>query len=400
MKKGRLKLAVVAMLLAPTVLGVQTVFAEEDITPASEEVAPVAEEVVEEEVVEETSGEVEEALEESLAEVAETPVVQEETITEDSDTVDSQEVPEVETEADNAEKETKATVTMTVDFLLEDGTLIGSDTLTGEEGEVVGFNLEMSVLVIDFDITSGFEVVYDPDSDAAYFIGALDANVPYLSVTVRLVDLAGEVAVNFVDDAGNPVIGAAIVTLGGEVGDVVTYTPAEIAGYTYNGGDVTVTLTEEEQEVTVVYERVTTNLTVICQDEAGNKLMEDQVFEGKFAEMYTLTPARISGYTLQSANGAAVDGPINIEFTESDQTMVLVYSKHVTPVVPAEPEITPTTPEPQIETMNAPKAAVEEKELPETGEGQANGMLTVIGTMMVVSMAYIVKKKHDHQLDA
>ncbi|MBL1225415.1 MucBP domain-containing protein [Enterococcus sp. BWR-S5] len=322
-------------LCCPIMLNTQQVFAEEaagEPTPTSETVG--LEDQLPEGGPEELPAVSEPEVSEEAPEVTEeTTDTTEETVVEETDvTEETVESTEAEESADTvegaAEMSARAIMNFTVSFVDETtGVLIGSSTIAQEEGTTVVIALPTNgYFVVDTPVGSGFSVELDASNNPV-LVGEVTSASADFTVTMRAFNASGDAQINFVDEAGNAVAGAPSVMLGGEVGDVVSYDPPVIPGYTYSGGTVSVTLTDTLQTVNVVYTRIETTLTVTYLDQAGNQLIADETYTGKFGEVYEFTPASFSGLELISMNGApftTADLPIVVSMGETDQHMVLV----------------------------------------------------------------------------
>lgn len=407
-------------LCCPIMLNTQQVFAEE----VASETAPTSETVAAEEGT--TESEPEEVPVESAPEVSEeAPVATEETqesteetsdtVVEETEvseeTVESTETPKEAPVEKEEEKAARALVNFTVSFVDETtGALIGTAPLSKEEGTVAVIALPTNgYFVVDTPVNSGFSVELDENLNP-YLVGTVTAATTNFTVTMRAFNASGDAQINFVDEAGNPVNGAPNVMLGGEVGEVVSYDPPVIPGYTYSGGTVSVTLTDTLQEIPVVYTRVETTLTVTYLDTAGNRLIEkDEIYTGKYGEVYAFTPASFSGWELISFNGAPfseADLPITVTMGETDQHFVLVYGERtviaepapyepsqIDPVVPVVEEVRPAV---QPMATKEVKPAKAKKSLPETGEKE-NMVVAAAGMILVAQAAYVLKKKKENE---
>lgn len=397
-------------LCCPIMLNTQQVFAEE----AGAEHAPTSETVTSEDqlsengpeelptdLAPEVSEEAPEVTEEVTEEAPETPetseVVEDTALAEDT-TVTEDTVENVE---ETKEKAARALVSFTITFADETtGAVIDTITVSEEEGSAIGIALPTNgYFVVDTPVGSGFSVELDENMNP-YLVGTVTAATADFTVTMRAFNASGDAQINFVDEAGNPVAGAPSVMLGGEVGDVVSYDPPVIPGYTYSGGTVSVTLTDALQTIDVVYTRIETTLTVTYLDEAGNQLIADETYTGKFGEVYAFTPASFSGLELISLNGApfsSADLPITVEMGETDQHMVLVYGVPAVevPGSPGQPsQVQPVNT--VVEVRPEVKPVYAKKTLPETGEKE-NMVAAAAGMILVAQAAYILKKKKENE---
>ncbi|WP_086348382.1 MucBP domain-containing protein [Candidatus Enterococcus clewellii] len=406
-------------LCCPIMLNTQQVFAEE----VASETAPTSETVAAEEGTTESGPE--EVPVESAPEVSEeAPVATEETQESTEETsntvVEETEVSEETVESTETPKEApveeekaaRALVNFEVSFVDETtGALIGTAPISKEEGTVAVIALPTNgYFVVDTPVNSGFSVELDENLNP-YLVGTVTAATTDFTVTMRAFNASGDAQINFVDEAGNPVNGAPNVMLGGEVGEVVSYDPPVIPGYTYSGGTVSVTLTDTLQEIPVVYTRVETKLTVTYLDTAGNPLIADETYTGKYGEVYAFTPASFSGLELISFNGAPfseADLPITVTMGETDQHFVLVYGapvvidepapyepSQIDPVVPVVEEVRPAV-QPMATKEVKPKSAKVKKSLPETGEKE-NMVVAAAGMILVAQAAYVLKKKKENE---
>ncbi|SKA02293.1 LPXTG-motif cell wall anchor domain-containing protein [Pilibacter termitis] len=265
-----------------------------------------------------------------------------------------------------------------------------------------------------------FSVELD-ETNAPVLVGTVSATTTDFVVTMYAYNASGDAKINFIDDAGKPVVGAPIATMGGQVGDAFSYDPPAIPGYVYNGGTVNGVLTDTLQVIDVVYTRVETKVTVSYVNEQGEKLQDDSVFTGKFGEVSSFKAPEISGYDLIQKDGenfTSTSKEIAVKHGESDQQVTLVYRNQVatTPVTPVPtPEPTPvtsTTEESKADqkeelpktgtqettttqtTQNKAATPAKETALPKTGE-KSNIALLAVGTAFVAMAAFVFKKKRE-----
>lgn len=383
-------------LLAPTLLSAQQAFAEDSTVESSTEQAVSFESSTIESTI--ASSSTEETTVASTSEVSVTSEssVEETTISSTSSTTETTS----STTSSEPKKETKATsLSIPVSFVLADGTSVGTGTLSGEAGTNASIAIPAGYAVSGFS-EAGFS---DGASNGVIYVsGILSDTITSLTITLYATNSPG-VDVNLVDDAGKPVIGEVGTLFVGDIGDTFIYTAPEIRGYKLvSDPTIQITLTDTFQEINVKYERITTNITIICLDTAGNNLMEtNQTFSGKFGEIYTLEPAQFFGMQLISIDGTLVTYPIRIEYTDQDQVLTLVYidlvDPPINPIVPTPAPAVVTSVAPVIEKLNNIPTPKEQpkKALPKTGE-ESNGIaLTMLGVSLVATVYFTKKKRAD-----
>ena len=408
-------------LCCPIILNTQQAFAEESTSSGTTVVSSeVLEEAVPTETTESSSTQTPETTETivgstectettTTTDSSESTSTTEEATSSDSATTETTTDSTTETTATTESSETATSeaadteVSITVTFVEEGtGTVISQVPVSGIVGDVVGITLPTNgYFVLDTPVDSGFSVELDENVNPI-LVGTLTADSKDFEVIMRPFNASGDAQINFIDEEGNPVIGAPNVLLGGEVGDQYSYDPPVLAGYTYSGGTVTGTLTDTLQTIDVVYTRVQTNVTFLYVDEAGNQIPEliPDTFQVKYGEIWDVTPAKASDWELVSVNGqpyTEADLPIVVTGGEADQTFVLAHRQKgaeviVDPVTPpaaavATPAVTPA--------LATPPLKVERGTLPKTGEEENSIIASVAGVMVVAQAAYVLKKKHE-----
>lgn len=390
-------------LLAPTILTAQQAFAETSTTAEStQQTAPTVDSSTIESLPLEST-----TIESTAASTSDTVFSSESTTSEstveESASAETSTSTTETTSSSEEKKESKATkVSVPVHFIDESGAPISSTTLTGEVGKTASTSIPKGYAVSIIS-APGFDTY--AIAGVIYLSGILSDSMPAITVSLYATSSPGA-DINLVDQEGLPVLGVQGTFYVGNINDSFTFIAPEVRGYRLVGNPtIPVTLTDKLQTIDVVYERITTKLTIICLDTSGNNLMdENQVFEGKFGETGTFTPAWFPGMQLISVNGAPVPDPITVEFTDTDQTMTLVYAdiwqEPLWPIdpIPAPSTITPVAP--VVEPLNAVLPPVEQKKkstLPATGE-KTNGItLSVLG-MTVIAGVYFTKKKRENEL--
>lgn len=400
----KLAKVVLVTLLAPTILTTQQAIAEELPTIAStqESIPTIDSSTIEGSSFPSTT--TEETTTETIASSESQP--EESTITESSTVesstlVSSNSTTETSSSIDTG-KQSKAVISVPVTFVDNLGTTISATTLSGDAGATVSAAIPAGYAVASI---SAPDFAAEALDGIIYVTGTLSDSMAPITVTLYATSSQGA-EINLVDEDGNPVFGVRGTFFVGDIGDTFTYNAPEVRGYRLVGNPViTITLTDQLQNIDVVYERITTKLTVICLDTLGKNLMDkNQVFEGKFGDTGTLSPAWFPGMKLVSVNGLPVTYPINVEFTDQDQIMTLVYDveKVEEPIEPISPLPKPgqiEKPEPIVEPLNNVLPPVEQEKktsLPETGEKTNSITLSVLG-MTVIAGVYFTKKKRKNE---
>ena len=180
-------------------------------------------------------------------------------------------------------------------------------------------------------------------------------------------------------------------------------------GYTLEKvvGSVTGFLSEEEQNVTYVYERAEGQpVTVNYEDEEGNSLSPSEILNGKIGLSYETTAKTIAGWVLKTT-------PENAQgvFSEEKQTVTYVYSelsdnekndddsatigKDKIPVNQAEipKNKGKTITKKNKTTVSKDKSSLTADKLPKTGE-MMNHSWVIIGLLVIIVVFFIAVIKH------
>lgn len=120
----------------------------------------------------------------------------------------------------------------------------------------------------------------------------------------------GQVTVAYHDETGQALLPNQVIT--GNVGDPYTTDQATISGYHFVRvtGNPNGTITKDPIDVTYVYaqdapEAAQGTVVVHYQDEAGQRLLADQILDGKVGATYSTQAATIANYRLARVNGDA-----------------------------------------------------------------------------------------------
>ncbi|SPC39370.1 Cell surface protein with LPXTG-motif (fragment) [Latilactobacillus fuchuensis] len=213
------------------------------------------------------------------------------------------------------------------------------------------------------------------------------------------------VTVNYQDEAGKQIANPA--TLSGNVGSGYQAVQTPIDGYTFKQviGTPTGTFSNAAQTVTYVYTKNPVqagNVTVNYQDEAGNQLAKSATLTGNVGDNYQAVQLAVDGYTFQK-----VIGNPNGTLTDAAQSVTYVYAKTVTkPEASTTPIEQPKQPvkQPKTTTDQTPsekvapaakttKVADDRQKLPQTGVKQANGLLAVVGALLIAIVGMAFKKR-------
>ncbi|MBO0423423.1 MucBP domain-containing protein, partial [Enterococcus plantarum] len=136
----------------------------------------------------------------------------------------------------------------------------------------------------------------------------------------------GDVTASYVDESGNEISSKVVLT--GNVGESYTTEQKTIEGYTFKEvqGNPSGTFTESEQTVTYIYTKDPVaggDVTASYVDESGNEISSKVVLTGNVGESYTTEQKTIEGYTFKE-----VQGNPSGTFTESEQTVIYIYTKN------------------------------------------------------------------------
>lgn len=139
----------------------------------------------------------------------------------------------------------------------------------------------------------------------------------------------GSVNVDYTDEVGTLLESSE--TLVGEIGSPYSTTPKEIEGYTLTSisGQPDGVFGEDLQTVKYIYSKNSKAnphpVVIHYIDENGNKIIDSDSLTGTVGTPFTITPKTIDGYTFNKAIGETSG-----VFTESDQTITLIYTKNIT----------------------------------------------------------------------
>lgn len=301
-------------------------------------------------------------------------------------------------------------IVLNVQYVLADGSLVATGTYTGNVGETGYVDVPAGYVVSGISDPS-FYSSHDAATGLSRIYGTLSENVTMLTVTV-VADTESGVLFNFVDEAGNPVIGQSSVLKPGVPGEAYSFTAPAVKGYTTPAQtEYTGTLGAGVTVINIVYTRVQTSVTLVYVDEAGNSLGTNEVWTAGFGDVYSVWPAVFYGMELVSVNGQPLTEallPITLTFEEVDQTLVFVY-REASSVIPTEivpPKSTPGASfdgeAPQItKQIVAPLEQPLSKQvlLPETGEKETSLVAMFAGTIMAAQAVYLFKRKQENELE-
>ncbi|EOL50809.1 MucBP domain-containing protein [Enterococcus caccae] len=400
-------------LLAPTLLNAQQVLAEETQT------APVEQQEV---VPEKEQPEAEKEVEVETQPEADKEVPKEDAKPESKP---EQEVPKEEakpettpdTEKDKTPNKEEADTKVTVHVSVFDETegLIKTLSFTDEAGSTRTYALELTPGA--YTLVSTSDPMAIPAADEFGNLGVqitmptATSGTHSISVTVKKLEgtIGGNVYVAHIDDRGFEIT-QAVTIMGGFVGDRYTTTPKNVPGYflVNTPANHEGYFNETNQEVIYRYDRVQTNVSVVCVDENGTPLGEVVSRSGKFEDTFTITAPEVPGYEYLGISQAAYSANPSMTFEGTygveDQSFVATYRKIVE--VPA----IPTAPTPDIETAAIPnllptpiktdlvkKESVkkEHKKLPETGEAETSSFVASVGLTIIAAVYFTKKKRED-----
>lgn len=196
------------------------------------------------------------------------------------------------------------------------GSLHADDVLTG----AIGDNYSTPKLEIP-----GYQFIKMGD-DSASPEGQFGANP--LTVTYLYAQIAGQVTVYYVDEAGTKIDTSQ--TISGNVGDSYQTEQRTISGYTYESvdGDTSGKLSDKATTVTYHYKKnpvVAGNVTANYVDENGNKIATSRVIKGNVGDDYKTDKLTIPGYTYES-----VDGDTTGKLGDKPVTVTYHYKKNAT----------------------------------------------------------------------
>ncbi|MTB64771.1 YSIRK-type signal peptide-containing protein [Streptococcus sp. zg-86] len=232
----------------------------------------------------------------------------------------------------------------------------------------------------------------------------------------------GDLEVNYVDEAGNPV--APQENSKGKPNDPYTTTPKEIEGYEWvrvEGDDPSGSYINGKKKVTYVYKKKETptpgkptpppvveegvksvveegDLEVNYVDEDGNPVAPQENSKGKPNDPYTTTPKEIEGYELVRVEGDDPSG----SYINGKKKVTYVYKKKVTPTPgkPIEPG-KPATPPMETQTPEQPSKEIYMKSdaqtLPNTGDANGNPEFIYMATALGLAALGMVGKKRKEE---
>ncbi|WP_239079460.1 MucBP domain-containing protein [Listeria seeligeri] len=200
---------------------------------------------------------------------------------------------------------------------------------------------------------------------------------------------AGQVTVNYLDNAGNKIADSEVLT--GNMGDSYTLTPKTIDGYTLSTSPTTENglFMPAAQTFDYVYTKNmdTENSTIEVRyvDEANNQVSSPTELTGKVDDNYQASPKEIAGYSLKIT-------PANEKgtFTAKKQKVIYVYTKNTNAVTP-----TPKAPTNPIQIIPKNSESTNEEDnpvnLPKTGD--STPWQPVFAGMVISASAWMLWRK-------
>lgn len=200
---------------------------------------------------------------------------------------------------------------------------------------------------------------------------------------------AGQVTVNYLDNAGNKIADSVVLT--GNMGDSYTLTPKTIDGYTLSTSPTTENglFMPAAQTFDYVYTKNmdTENSTIEVRyvDEANNQVSSPTELTGKVDDNYQASPKEIAGYSLKIT-------PANEKgtFTAKKQKVIYVYTKNTNAVTP-----TPKAPTNPIQIIPKNNESTNEEDnpvsLPKTGD--STPWQPVFAGMVISASAWMLWRK-------
>ncbi|MBC1826769.1 LPXTG cell wall anchor domain-containing protein [Listeria seeligeri] len=200
---------------------------------------------------------------------------------------------------------------------------------------------------------------------------------------------AGQVTVNYLDNAGNKIADSVVLT--GNMGDSYTLTPKTIDGYTLSASPTTENglFMPAAQTFDYVYTKnvdiENSTIEVRYVDEANNPISSPTELTGKVDDNYQASPKEIAGYSLKTT-------PANEKgtFTANKQTVIYVYTKDTNAVTP-----TPKAPTKPIQIIPKNSQSANEEEnpvnLPKTGD--STPWQPVFAGMVISASAWMLWRK-------
>ncbi|WP_181249449.1 MucBP domain-containing protein [Listeria seeligeri] len=221
-------------------------------------------------------------------------------------------------------KDVEVAQPVTVNYLDTTGaTIAASETLNGNVGE--------SYNSVEKDI-DGYTLTTTPANAS----GTLTTEAQTVTYVYHLNPIkAGQVTVNYLDNAGNKIADSEVLT--GNLGDSYTLIPKTIDGYTLSTSPTNETglFTTQAQSFDYLYIKNTTteNSTVEVRyvDEANNPISSPTELTGEVGDNYLASPKEFTGYSLKTT-------PANEKgtFTADTQTVTYVYTKNTNAVTPTQ----------------------------------------------------------------
>ncbi|MDU2264656.1 MAG: MucBP domain-containing protein [Enterococcus faecalis] len=137
--------------------------------------------------------------------------------------------------------------------------------------------------------------------------------------------IGGDVTAIYLDESGDEISSKVVLT--GNAGESYTTEQKTIEGYTFKEvqGNPSGTFTESEQTITYIYAKdhvAGGDVTASYVDESGNEISSKVILTGNVGESYTTEQKTIGGYTFKEVQGSPSG-----TFTESDQTVIYIYTK-------------------------------------------------------------------------
>ncbi len=220
--------------------------------------------------------------------------------------------------------------------------------------------------------------------------GTLTKNAQTVMYVYKLNPItAGQVTVNYLDNAGNKIADSEVLT--GNMGDSYTLTPKTIDGYTLSTSPTTENglFMPAAQTFDYIYTKNmdTENSTIEVRyvDEANNPISSPTELTGKVDDNYQASPKEIAGYSLKTT-------PANEKgtFTANKQKVIYVYTKNTNAVTP-----TPKAPTNPIQIIPKNSQSTNEEDnpvnLPKTGD--STPWQPVFAGMVISASAWMLWRK-------
>jgi LPXTG-motif cell wall-anchored protein len=238
---------------------------------------------------------------------------------------------------------------LTVHYVDEAGNKLAAD---GHQSGQVG-----TLYTLEVPTIKGY---YLPETQQAYLTGMYVGNQMTLTLTYQKTgnvpdenQTQTQLTVHYVDEQGQTI--AKTTTQSGKIGTGYTVVAPKITGYwlpeteqahlvgTYQGNQMTLTLTYQKTGSVPDENQTQTQLTVHYVDEQGQKIAVDTQQQGRLGTPFTITAPSITGYHLADQHQAITQGT----YQGNQMTLTLVYQKKQT-TQPSKPTETVTPEHPTV----------------------------------------------------